>query len=176
MHISSYVEWSQLFWENLSRPFPPGPFPDPRSQTRHGAGTGAASSTASGGGFFFLVQHLEFFFPSQSFYAAFLCNTVLLSGFSIVFHRRIGIYDDFCINQQGIRILASTIELLNKRGCSIGGFLGQAMSRLPGHRGNCSEVTTPEVSSGFSVIFWGQFMSYHFIFIEPNFLTEQSFR
>ena len=90
--------------------------------------------------FFFCAAFGVFFLPSlsmQPFY-----YTVLLSGLSIFFHQRIGIYDDFCINQQCL---------------------------------DCRGTGAPEVSSGFSVIFWGQFMSCHFMFIEPNFLAEQSF-
>ena len=104
-----------------------------------------------------------FFLPSlsmQPFY-----YTVLLSGLSIFFHQRIGIYDDFCINQQGIRILASTIE-------QTGVFHWWVWAK---QCLDCRGTGAPEVSSGFSVIFWGQFMSCHFMFIEPNFLAEQSF-
>ena len=90
---------------------------------------------------FFFLCSIWSFFPSQSFYAAFLLYSPFIRSFYI-FHQRIGIYDDFCINQQCL---------------------------------DCRGTGAPEVSSGFSVIFWGQFMSCHFMFIEPNFLAEQSF-
>ena len=59
----------------------------------------------------FFLCSIWSFFPSQSFYAAFLLYSPFIRSFYIfLFHQRIGIYDDFCIDQQGIRILASTIE------------------------------------------------------------------